>query len=316
MRDWRNAYIKELQDKRKTAKLGEELIVDVLPSKKQGRPVLLGEKLDKYLQQLIIIMRTLIGTTVVIGIGQGILMKYKSNCDIKLNKEWARSVLHRMGFTKRRANSKSKILPDDFEEIKEEFLTDVQSVIDMEEVPPSLVFNWDHTAIKIVPSSQWTMEKKRTKRVEIAAVDDKRQITAVFACSMSGKFLPMQLIYKGTTKRCLPKDVKFPSDWHVTHTENHWANEVITVAYLRKREREALKLQDDHCALALFDVFKGQCTAQVLKILEENNKLFVTTALTGSSHWTYQLTNQLKILYESSSENGMVVKYANSLKRE
>ena len=122
---------------------------------------------------------TPIGTSVVIGIGQGILMKYKSNCDIKLNKEWARSVLRRMGFTKRRANSKSKILPHNFEEIKEQFLTDVQSVIYMEEVPPSLVLNWDHTAMKIVPSSQWTMEKKGIKRVEIAAVDDKRQITAV-----------------------------------------------------------------------------------------------------------------------------------------
>ena len=43
-----------------------------------------------------------------------------------------------------------------------------------------------------------------------------------------------------------------------------------------KREREALKLQDDHCALALFDVFKGQCTARVMKILEENNILYVT----------------------------------------
>ena len=195
--------------------MGEEVIVDVLPSKKRGRPVLLGEKLDKHLQQLIITMRmrgTPIGTSVVIGVGQGILMKHKSCCDIKLNKEWARSVLRRMGFTKRRANSKSKILPDNFEEIKEQFLTDVQSVIDMEEVPPSLVLNWDHTAMKIVPSSQWTMEKKGTKRVEIAAVDGKRQITAVFACSMSGKFLLMQLIYKGTAKRCLPKDVNFPSD--------------------------------------------------------------------------------------------------------
>ena len=89
-------------------------------------------------------------------------MKHKSHCDIKLNKKWARSVLRRMDFTKRRANSKSKILPDNFEEIKEQFLTDVQSVIDMEEVPPSLVLNWDHTAMKIVPSSQWTMKKKGT----------------------------------------------------------------------------------------------------------------------------------------------------------
>lgn len=106
----------------------------------------------------------------------------------------------------------------------------------MEDVPPSVVLNWDHTAMKIVLSSNWTMEKKGTKRVEIAAIDDKRQITAVFACTMSGKFLPMQLIYKGTTTKCLPKhkDKGFPSDWHITYTENHWANEITTIAYLEK----------------------------------------------------------------------------------
>ena len=90
-----------------------------------------------------------------------------------------------MGFTKRKANSKSKVLPDNFVEIKEQFLIDVRSDIEMEDVPPSLVLNWDHTAMKIVPSSNWTLEKKGTKRVEIAAIDDKWQITAVFACTMS-----------------------------------------------------------------------------------------------------------------------------------
>ena len=43
-----------------------------------------------------------------------------------------------------------------------------------------------------------------------------------------------------------------------------------------KKERERLKLDNTHCALALFDVFKGQCTAKVLELLEENNILFVT----------------------------------------
>ena len=200
-----------------------------------------------------------------------------------MNKEWARSVLRRMGFTKRRASSKSKMTPDNFTEIKEQFLIDVETVIDMEEVPPSLVINWDHIAMKIVPSSQWTMEKRGTKRVEIAGIDDKRQITAIFACTMSGNFLPMQLIYKGTTRKCLPKHVDFSSDWDVTFTSNHWANESTIIAYLEnviipyvKKERKVLKLKDDHCALTLFDVFKGQCTSQVLKILEENSILFVT----------------------------------------
>ena len=39
---------------------------------------------------------------------------------------------------------------------------------------------------------------------------------------MSGKFLLMQLIYKDTTQKCLPKRVDFPPDWNVTFTANHW----------------------------------------------------------------------------------------------
>ena len=42
------------------------------------------------------------------------------------------------------------------------------------------------------------------KRVEVIAADDNRQITAVFAGTLCGDFLPPQLIYKGTTHRCLP----------------------------------------------------------------------------------------------------------------
>jgi len=68
-----------------------------------------------------------------------------------------------MDFTKRRANSKSKELPENFDKIRERFLIDIQPVIEMEDVPPSLAINWDHTAMKIVPSTNWTMEKKGTK---------------------------------------------------------------------------------------------------------------------------------------------------------
>jgi len=81
-----------------------------------------------------------------------------------------------MGFTKRRACSKSKISPEFFSEIKEQNLIDVEAVVDFEELPPSPVINWDHTAMKIVSSSQWTMEKRGTKRVEITSKEGKHQI--------------------------------------------------------------------------------------------------------------------------------------------
>ena len=113
----------------------------------------------------------------------------------------------------------------------------------MEDIPNELLLNWDQTAMKIVPSVSWTMEKRGTKRVEISRVDDKCQITAVFACSLSGEFLPVQMIFKGTTKKCLPRNVAFPKDYHVTCTANHWSNNEtmivnhIIVPYLNESKR-------------------------------------------------------------------------------
>ena len=74
---------------------------------------------------------------------------------------------------------------------------DIKVVVEMAEIPKDLVVNWDQTAIKYVPVSEWTMEKVGSKHVEISGLQDKRQITAVFAGSLSGEFLSIQLVYQG-----------------------------------------------------------------------------------------------------------------------
>lgn len=60
---------------------------------------------------------------------------------ITLEKEWARSVLQRMGFSKRRATSTSKV------ELKRNYLINVYSIVKMEEIPDSLIINWDQTRL-------------------------------------------------------------------------------------------------------------------------------------------------------------------------
>ena len=67
--------------------------------------------------------------------------------------------------------------------------------MEMEEIPQKLVIKWDHTGINYVPVSNWMMAKEGSKRVEIAGLGDKRQITAVFSCTMSGDFLPPPLVF-------------------------------------------------------------------------------------------------------------------------
>ena len=151
------------------------------------------------------------------------------------------------------------------------------------EISPALVLNWDHTGLKYVPVLSWTLAKEGSKQVEISGIEDKSQITAVFTISLDGSFLPIQLIYCGKSRACLPS-TKFPSHWHITYSHNRWANEITTkdhvekiiIPYLRKKRQE-LKLACDHHALCIFDNFKGQLTDDVLLLLERNhiNTVFV-----------------------------------------
>ena len=71
-----------------------------------------------------------------------------------ITKNWAKSLMTRMNFVKRRANTKAKVFNADFEEHKEQFVYDVQSIVEFEEIPKELVINWDHTGINYVHSCE------------------------------------------------------------------------------------------------------------------------------------------------------------------
>ena len=49
------------------------------------------------------------------------------------------------------------------------------------------------------------MPPRGSKSVEIMGIDDKHQIPGVFGCTVSGDFLPIQIIYQGKTSKCLPQ---------------------------------------------------------------------------------------------------------------
>ena len=127
--------------------------------------------------------------------------------------------------------------------------------------------------------SNWTLSNKGAKQVPIVGLDDKREITAVLAVTMSGETLPPQLIYTGSTVRCHPKDVNFPDDWDIWHSANHWSNESTMLRYLdeiiipymaKVRPNEAQK------GLCIFDVFAAHLCESVLNKMRQNNLIYVT----------------------------------------
>ena len=243
---------------------------------------MIGEDLDKQIRDYVGYLRStgaIVNTAVVIASAEGILM-YKDPgllSRINLTKGWAKYLLHRMGFVKRKATSKAKVTVENFEELKEEFLLQINQVIVMGEIPADLIINFDQTGLQFVPISEWTMEAEGTKRVEVAGKDDKRQLTAVLGGSMAGEFLPPQLIYQGKTSRCLPC-VEFPDEWHITYSINHWSNEDTMKEYVEHillpyidGKWKSLNLANDFPASVLFDNFKAQCTTAVLTLLDQNN---------------------------------------------
>ena len=115
---------------------------------------------------------------------------------IILKKTWAKYFLGKMIFVKWKVTTKSKLVVNNFDEVKQQFLVDIKAVVEMAEIPHNLIINWDQTGIKYIPVSEWTMAQEESKLVEISGIEDKRQITAVFAVSLSGDFLPIQLVYK------------------------------------------------------------------------------------------------------------------------
>ena len=59
----------------------------------------------------------------------------------------------------------------------------------MNDIPKDLIFNWDHTAIQLVLTDDRAMNETKTKKVVIANSNNKRQITAVLAVTMTGEHL-------------------------------------------------------------------------------------------------------------------------------
>ena len=111
----------------------------------------------------------MVNTAIAIGCTEGIIRNKDSNLlaanggHIVLTKSWSKHLLERMGYVKRRASSKAKVNIDNFEAVKNQFLFDVQAVVEMKEIPHDLIINWVKTGIHYIPVGSRTMEKEGGK---------------------------------------------------------------------------------------------------------------------------------------------------------
>ena len=78
VRDWVKVYNKELRSKSASTDIGNDLVVIKLPSKRRGRPCLLGEKIDAEVQTILRAMcdnGAVVNTSIAIATATGVVHK-------------------------------------------------------------------------------------------------------------------------------------------------------------------------------------------------------------------------------------------------
>ena len=82
---------------------------------------------------------------------------------VTLKKSWAKYLMCKMRFVKRKATTKCKIDIKNFEQLKEEILITIKAVVIFKDISDELIINWDQTGIKYVQVSEWTMAEYESK---------------------------------------------------------------------------------------------------------------------------------------------------------
>ena len=101
-----------------------------------------------------------------------------------------------------------------FEECKVIFLSDIHKMTTENKIPPELVSNADQTPCSYVSVGRMTMAARNASSVPIKGLTDKRNIDLTFVVTLSGEFLPMQVIYQGVLNS--PEDSQFLTIQNIT----------------------------------------------------------------------------------------------------
>ena len=95
------------------------------------------------------------------------------------------------------------------------------------------MINSDQTPSKYVQVGRFTVVPKGAKKVGVAGIADKRNITLTLTVTMDGKALSLQAIYKRKTKQSLPK-VTFPTGFSLSANMKHHNNTQEVLEHLKE----------------------------------------------------------------------------------
>lgn len=244
-------FCKHYKEELKQSSKQKRKLKKLLPSMPRGRLLMLGS-LNEMVQKYLRAYRSRggpVNSIIVVSVAKVLIAR---NPQLNLEQidldssSWAKSLFKRMGFARRMKTTGKVEIPEGArKEAELSYLHNIVALAEEHEIPPELVMNLDQTPLKYVPVLHHTMAKKGAKSVSIAGSADKRCITGTYIITLSGNFLPIQLIYGGKTAQSLPQ-YKFPDSFSLSVNPKHFSNtkesikviEEIVLPYVEKQREE------------------------------------------------------------------------------
>ena len=179
---------------------------------------------------------------------------------LKMPCSWVHSIYRQMGLGHQTSTTTWPLVPKGlYDACKRDYLCDVNDKRTKYNIPPELVLNGDQTPSSYVSVGRRTMDLRGSQAVQIKGLTNKRNITLTLVVTLSGCFLPFQIIYADKTKASQPCDVHaVPTRILCKQNPTHWSNEEETLKLVREiinpyiiKKRIELKLPETQKALVI-----------------------------------------------------------------
>lgn len=271
-------------------------------TKAVGKPPILSEDEEKCIVAHIIALSDLgipIGMQDVRVIVKKYLDDNKRHIKIFKNNlpgwEWGKLFLERQTCLKQKvAHNISRKRAQVNQEIIEKFYENLS--VELENVPPSNIFNFDETGFHDVPKKQKHLFRRQCRNPEIIRNSTKSCYTVMFCSNAEGEFVPPYIIYKGKQKWSnwlmgAPRGTRMavtPSGWIDAATFDDWFEQQL-LPVLKKKEGKKVVIGDN---------LSSHITAKCLQLCAQNDVKFICL-IPNSTH----LLQPLDVAYFSALKN-------------
>ena len=199
---------------------------------------------------------------------------------------WCRTFAERIGLALRKGTRAARHLPANFVEISHLHILRFVWLVVTFSLLACFVFNMDETGLRFMPMKKQTWAPKGAKQVDITALDDKRQFTAMPIINAAGEICGhVQMTWQGKTAGCQPSaavQAKYaetlshaatPSHWSTPHTMEAAVDDLFQTYFVPKCAELNLNPNDTYW-LICWDVYSSHRDKDLLRRLKLKYRMY------------------------------------------